>query len=92
MVEAVKGSFWEKKMPKDEVIRELTHSQGVSPEKVLIVGDGRTEIRSGAELGCVTISRLPKEAVRQRQLQISFGTNYIFGDFTDPFIYEMIQP
>jgi len=92
MVEAVKGSSWEKKMPKDEIIRELMRSQGVSPGQVLIVGDGRTEIRSGAELGCVTISRLPKEAVRQRQLHVSFGANYILEDFTDPFIYEMIQP
>jgi phosphoglycolate phosphatase-like HAD superfamily hydrolase len=91
MVEAVQGSSWEKKMPKDEVIRELTHSQGVSPEKVLIVGDGRTEIRSGAQLGCVTISRLPREAERQRQLHIRLGANYVFEDFTDPVIYELIQ-
>jgi len=55
-------------------------------------GRRRTEIRSGAELGCVTFSRLPKEAARQRQLHIRFGVNYILEDFTDPLIYEMIQP
>jgi phosphoglycolate phosphatase-like HAD superfamily hydrolase len=92
LVEAVKGSSWEKKMPKDEIIRDLILSKGVSPQQVLIVGDGRTEIRSGAELGCVTMSRLPIDAVRQRQLHISFGANYILEDFTDPSIYEMIQP
>jgi phosphoglycolate phosphatase-like HAD superfamily hydrolase len=92
MVEAVKGSSWEKKLPKDDAIRELIHSEGASPGEVLIVGDGRTEIQSGAQLGCVTISRLPREAERQRQLHIGLGTNYIFEDFTDPQIPELIQP
>lgn len=92
LVEAVKGSSWEKKMPKDEIIRDLIRSEGISPEQVLVVGDGRTEIRSGAELGCVTMSRLPKDSPRQRQLHVGLGTNYIVEDFTDPFLYEMIRP
>lgn len=92
MVEAVKGSSWEQKLPKDDAIREVIRSDGASPGEVLIVGDGRAEIQSGAQLGCVTISRLPREAHRQRRLHISMGTNYVLEDFTDPLLAELIQP
>lgn len=91
MVEAVKGSSWDRKMPKEEVIRGLVEKLSVSPDRVLVVGDGRTEIKAGVDMGGVTISRLPKEALRQRELQIGFGTNYIFRDYTDPVIPRMIR-
>ena len=91
MVESVEGSSWDRKMPKDEVMRELFRQQNIREENVLVVGDGRTEIKAGVELGCVTVSRLPREAKRQRELQIGFGTNYIFVDYTDPVIGELIR-
>jgi len=91
MVEAIRGSSWDRKMPKEEVIRELLEELKADPVKVLVVGDGRTEIKAGADLGCVTLSRLPKAATRQREIQIALGTNYIVQDFTDQKLYRMIK-
>ncbi len=90
MVEAIMGSSWDHKMPKEEVIQSLFKKLSIKPERVLVVGDGRTEIKAGVDLGCITISRLPENATRQRELQIGFGTNYIFKDYTNPSIYRMI--
>ena len=43
LVESLRGSTWDKKMPKDDWIKE----ENLDPAKVLIIGDGRTEIKVG---------------------------------------------
>jgi phosphoglycolate phosphatase-like HAD superfamily hydrolase len=90
-VEGLRGSSWDRKMPKDEVIRELLPELGVDPSQALVLGDGRSEIKAGVDLGCVTISRLPADALRQRELHVELGTNYIVPDFTDPALKQMIH-
>jgi len=78
-------------MPKDVVIRDLLDDLGIDPKKAVVLGDGRSEIKAGVDLGCVAISRLPADARRQRELHISFGTNYIVPDFTDPALKRMFH-
>jgi hypothetical protein len=77
-------------MPKDEVMRELCRREGVDPAHVLVLGDGRTEIKAGVDMGCVTMSRLPVDAARQRELHVSLGTNCILPDYTSPVLKELI--
>jgi len=91
MVEAIVGSSWDRKLPKDEVMRDFCRERDVDPANVLAVGDGRTEIKAGVDMGCVTMSRLPPDAARQRELHVAFGTNYIVPDFTDPVLKELIR-
>lgn len=91
MVESLEGSSWDRKMPKDEVMRELCRREGIDPTHVLTLGDGRTEVKASAEMGGVTISRLGGEASRQRELHIALGTNYILPDFTDPVLARLIR-
>ncbi len=91
IVESLEGSSWDRKLPKDEVMRELCRREDVDPRRVLVLGDGRTEIKAGVQMGCVTMSRLPPEARRQRQLHIALGTHYILPDFTSPVLKELIR-
>ena len=91
LVEALEGSSWNRKMPKGEVMRDLLKRRAVDGREVLVIGDGRSEILAGVDLGAVTISRLPPAADRQRQLHHSFGTNYIVPDFTDPLLTQLIR-
>lgn len=91
LVEAMLGSTWDRKQPKDEVMRELFRARGIDPAEVLVVGDGRTEIKAGADLGCVCLSRLPAAARRQRELHRELGANYIVTDYTDPRLAELIR-
>jgi phosphoglycolate phosphatase-like HAD superfamily hydrolase len=84
MVEAVYGSTWDRKIPKDEVMRQLCRDQAIDPVNVLIVGDGRSEIAAGVAMGAVTISRLPQDATRQRELHQELGTNIIVSDYSSP--------
>lgn len=90
MVEAMEGSSWDRKMPKDEVMRELCDRLGIDPSRVLVVGDGRTEMKAGADMGCVTMSRLPRDASRLRALHAEFGVNYIVEDYDEPRLRELI--
>ncbi|NLW49652.1 MAG: hypothetical protein GXY85_02255 [Candidatus Brocadiaceae bacterium] len=90
-VESLQGSSWDRKMPKDEVMRELCRREGVDPARVLVLGDGRTEIKAGVDMGCVTISRLPVDAQRQRRLHADLGTHYILPDYTSPLLKELIR-
>ena len=90
MVEAMEGSSWDRKMPKDEVMRELFDRLGIDPSRVLVVGDGRTEMKAGADMGCVTMSRLPRDASRLRALHAGFGVNYIVEDYDEPRLRELI--
>ena len=80
-VEDIIGSTWEEKIPKDEVMYRLLAELGLSAENVLVVGDGRSEISAGVDMGAATLSRLPENAVRQRELHRSLGTNVIVKDY-----------
>ncbi|KPK66374.1 MAG: hypothetical protein AMK73_00230 [Planctomycetes bacterium SM23_32] len=91
LVRSLEGSSWHRKMPKDEVMRDLCRREGVVPAEVLVIGDGRTEIRAGVEMGCVTISRLAEDAGRLRALHRELGTNYIVPDFTSPALGRLIR-
>jgi phosphoglycolate phosphatase-like HAD superfamily hydrolase len=91
IIESLEGSSWDRKMPKDEVMRELCRREGLEPSRVLVIGDGRSEIKAGAEMGCVTMSRLPAEAARLRKLHKLLGTNYILPDFTSPVLKRLIR-
>ena len=90
MVEGIEGSSWDRKMPKDEVMKELVARLGVRPENALVIGDGRTEIKAGADMGCVVMSRLPRTAARLRELHRELGAHYIVEDYVDPVFYELI--
>ncbi|MEI8241736.1 MAG: HAD family hydrolase [bacterium] len=91
MVEALEGSTWDRKMPKDEVMRELFTRLQVDPRHVLVVGDGRTEMKAGTDMGCVTMSRLPRDAQRLREMHTAFGVNYIVEDYQDPVLQQFIS-
>jgi phosphoserine phosphatase len=90
IVEEMVGSMWDRKLPKDEVMRELCAGRGIDPAHVLVVGDGRTEIKAGVDMGGVAMSRLPAEARRQRELHVQLGTNYIVPDFTHPVLRKLL--
>ncbi|HAU36365.1 MAG TPA: hypothetical protein DCX07_01440 [Phycisphaerales bacterium] len=89
LVEALHGSTWSEKIPKDEVMRRLCRQGHIDPSGVLVVGDGRSEISAGVEMGAVAISRLPVGAARQRQLHEALGTHVILADYTSPRLREM---
>ncbi|MFC1479191.1 HAD family hydrolase [Planctomycetota bacterium] len=91
MIEHLIGSSWDRKLPKDEVIADLFKELGVDPSQTLVIGDGRREIMAGTNMGCVTMSRLPVDAPRLRELHIEIGTNYIVNDYTDPVLMKMIH-
>jgi len=91
MVESLRGSAWDQKMPKDEVIEALFRERNIDPHKVLVIGDGRTEIRAGVQMGCVTMSRLRKQDTRLREIHIGLGVNYIVEDYTDPALRQLIR-
>ena len=91
MIESLEGSSWDRKLPKDEVMRELCRREGVDPVRVLVLGDGRTEIKAGVDMGCVTMSRLPRDAMRQRELHVELGTNVILPDYTSPVLNQLIR-
>ncbi len=90
-VEALIGSSWDKKLPKDEVISDLFAKTGMKPETTLILGDGRTEIAAGAGMGCVCISRLDANDTRQRKLHADLGTHIILPDYTEPALQKIIS-
>lgn len=90
MVETLEGSSWDKKLPKGEVMQRIFKDHQLDPRHVLIIGDGRTEIKAGAEMGCPTISRLPLDDTRQRQVHRDLGVNYIIPDYTDATLKQLI--
>jgi phosphoglycolate phosphatase-like HAD superfamily hydrolase len=91
LVAELRGSSWNRKMPKDEVMRELFAEKRIDAHEVLVLGDGRTEIAAGAAMGCVALSRLPAEAVRQRELHRELGTNVILPDWTSPALLKAVR-
>jgi len=90
-VEDILGSTWDEKIPKDEVMRRLVKELGIKGENVLVIGDGRSEISAGVALGAVTISILPENATRQRELHTELGTNMIVSDYTDKDLLQIIK-
>jgi len=76
-------------MPKDDWIKAIIEEEGLDPKDVLIIGDGRTEIKVGVEMGSVTISRLPKDEFMQRKIQTELGTNIIVTDYKVEGFLEM---
>ena len=91
-VEDILGSTWEEKIPKDEVMFRLVKELGVSGENVLVVGDGRSEISAGVKLGAVTLSILPKKALRQRELHKELGTNIIVENYLNEDLIKIFKP
>ncbi len=89
-IEELRGSSWNRKMPKNEVIESLYQELGIDPAVSMVIGDGRSEIKAGTDMGAVTMSRLEKHQTRQRQLHAGFGTNYIVEDFTSPLLDDLI--
>jgi len=91
MVESLQGSSWNEKLPKDEVMEKLFAKKQIDPRNALLIGDGRTEIKAGIEMGSVTISRLAADAARLREIHIGLGVNYIVQDYTDPALQTLIS-
>jgi phosphoglycolate phosphatase-like HAD superfamily hydrolase len=91
MIESAHGSDWNRKMPKDEVMRGLLADLGIPGEQVLIVGDGRSEVQAGAAMGAVVLSRLAAEAHRLRELHRELGTNYIVCDYREPALERLLR-
>jgi len=91
MIESAHGSDWNRKMPKDEVMRGLLADLGISGEQVLIVGDGRSEVEAGAAMGAAVLSRLAPEADRLRELHRKLGTNYIVSDYCEPALESLLR-
>lgn len=81
VIEAICGSTWDEKIPKEEVMRRLCRDNNINPQNVLIVGDGRSEIYAGAQMGAAIISRLPLDALRQRALHKELGASVIVEDY-----------
>jgi len=90
-IEALVGSTWDQKQPKDEVMKKLFQEHHIDPREVLIIGDGRTEISAGVSMDCVVMSRLPIDATRLRQMHIGFGTNFILDDYRKPALFKILQ-
>lgn len=91
MVQALHGSTWDQKIPKIDVMKKICREEKLDPTKVLIIGDGRSEIAAGVAMGAVTISRLPDDADRQRELHKELGTNVIVSDYTSPQLGKLFR-
>lgn len=85
IIEEFRGSAWNRKLPKKEIMSELCAEKGIDPRNVLVVGDGRSEIAAGAELGCVTLSRLDRSARRAREIHRELKTNMIIENYEGVF-------
>ena len=81
LIEGFCGSTWDVKLPKIEIMKRLIREKNLSPEEVLVIGDGRSEIAAGRELNCITISRLDIQAERAREIHRQLQTNLIMPDF-----------
>lgn len=91
LVEAVFGSTWTEKMPKETVMKKLLKDLDTEGKNVLVAGDGRAEILAGAKMGALVISRLPETAEYQRKLHKQLGSNIIVKDYTDEKLFEIFR-
>lgn len=90
MIEELHGSSWDRKMPKDEVMRDLYEKAKIDPLRVVVVGDGRTEIKAGVDMGSVTISRLARTEKRLREIHTALGVHILLEDYTDPVLKKLL--
>ncbi|HOB19349.1 MAG TPA: HAD family hydrolase [Candidatus Atribacteria bacterium] len=73
---------------KEAVIRMLMHERGLQGAELLVIGDGKVEIRLGVEAGAITLGVASDEIRREgvnpvkRERLIKAGANAIVGDFT----------
>ncbi len=91
LIEDIIGSTWTEKKPKDAVMKDLIKDLSISAENILVIGDGRAEIQAGVDFGAVVISRLPENAMYQRELHKKLGTNVIVEDFTSKEFYDLFN-
>lgn len=87
-VENIIGSTWNDKLPKNIIMARMLRRLHIRGENVLVVGDGRAEISAGVGMGALTLSRLPKTAIVQRELHQRLGTHLIVPDYTPPALYD----
>ena len=86
----IAGAPWRKAAcSKEAVIRQLLDEGTVAPESLLLVGDGKVEIRLGKEAGAFALGVASDERARRgvndrkkRRLE-NAGADAIIGDFTD---------
>ena len=81
LVERCCGSCWGEKQPKIEIMRQLCEHDHIAPENLLVVGDGRSEVFAGVEMGALVISRLDANALRAREIHREIGCNLIVRDY-----------
>ena len=91
LVEALIGSTWEKKLPKDVIMEALAKDLDANGKEILVIGDGRAEISAGVNMGSLTIGRLPKSAIRQRELQEKLGVHILVEDYTSEELFNMMK-
>ncbi|MDD5728117.1 MAG: HAD family hydrolase [Victivallales bacterium] len=83
------GSSWNEKLPKEEIMRRICLEENINPDKILIVGDGRSEIAAGVSMGAVTISRLDRTAERARKIHRKLKTNIIIEKYNMSLISQL---
>ncbi len=73
---------------KEAVIRMLMEEKGLKGAELMVIGDGKVEIRLGVEAGAITLGLASDEVKREgvnpikRERLIKAGANAIVGDFT----------
>ena len=91
LVEDILGSTWTEKIPKEVVMKRLLKDLNAEGKNVLVVGDGRSEIYAGNEMGALVLSRLPEEAKYQRELHKELGSNIIVSDYLDEKLFKIFE-
>ena len=90
-VEALIGSSWNHKLPKIDIMKELAAKLNARGEEILVVGDGRSEITAGRDLGAYNIGRLGKGSDRQREILKECGADIIIEDYYDEKLREIFS-
>ncbi len=91
LVEDLIGSTWTEKLPKDVIMAKLLEKLNAKGENVLVIGDGRSEIFAGSEMGALNISRLDKNDEYRRTLHKELGAHIIVSDFTENGFYDFFK-
>ncbi|MBO4630647.1 MAG: HAD family hydrolase [Lentisphaeria bacterium] len=81
LLDGLEGSSWNQKLPKVDIMRNLAQKLDIPPRNILFVGDGRSEIDAGQSMGGITISRLPANAHRAREIHQKLKTNFILQEY-----------
>ena len=75
------GSTWNEKLPKDKIMQQLVIKENINPDSLLVIGDGRSEVSAGVQLGAYVISRLNLTDTRQREIHKQLKTNIIVDHY-----------